>query len=136
MYEVFEHTADVGLRIQAATLEELFRDAGRGLVSLLVGNAQAVRPLVQRSIDVPGDDRAFLLRDWLDELLYAFESEGLILAEYDLQIDEHGLHADCRGEPIDRDRHQLEHEVKAVTYHGLKVQPTADGWLGEVILDI
>jgi SHS2 domain-containing protein len=136
MYEVFEHTADVGLRIKAATLEELFRDAARGLLSLLVGNVSAVQPVVQRSIDVAGEDRALLLRDWLDELLYTFEADGLILAEYDLQIDENGLHADCRGEPIDRQRHQPEHEVKAVTYHGLKVQQTAEGWLGEVILDI
>lgn len=136
MYEVFEHTADVGLRIKAASLEELFRDAGRGLISILIADSSRVRPLVSKTIDVAGDDRAFLLRDWLDELLCAFESERLLLTEYDLQLTAQGLHADCRGEPVDRSRHQLEHEVKAVTYHGLKVEPVAGGWQAEVILDI
>src|SRR5688572_5254453 len=136
MYEVFEHTADVGLRISAPSLEELFRDAARGLLSLVVANPDAVGQVVTKAIDVAGDDRPFLLRDWLAELLYAFESEGLLLAEYDLHLTENGLHAECRGEPVEPSRHQLDHEVKAVTYHGLKVEQTPDGWFGEVILDI
>lgn len=136
MYEVFEHTADVGLRISAPSLEELLRDAARGLLSLLVANPDAVQPAVAKTIDIAGDDRVFLLRDWLSELLYAFESEGLLLSEYDLHLTESGLHAECRGEPVDPSRHHLDHEVKAVTYHGLKAEQTADGWFGEVILDI
>ena len=36
----------------------------------------------------------------------------------------------------DQARHALAHEVKAITYHRLKVERTADGWLAEVIVDI
>ena len=35
MYEVFEHTADLGIRVRAGSLAELFADAGRGLVAQL-----------------------------------------------------------------------------------------------------
>ena len=41
-----------------------------------------------------------------------------------------------RGELVDPERHELEHEVKAITYHGLKVEQQADQWLAEVIVDI
>ena len=38
-------------------------------------------------------------------------------------LAEPGLQAVCRGEPLDRARHELDHEVKAITYHGLTVRP-------------
>ena len=47
-----------------------------------------------------------------------------------------GLTARAWGEPLDRTRHDLQHEVKAITYHGLRVEPAPDGWLAEVIVDI
>ena len=50
--------------------------------------------------------------------------------------DASGLTAAARGEPIDRRRHEMDMEVKAITYHGLKVQRDGDGWLAEVIVDI
>jgi SHS2 domain-containing protein len=78
----------------------------------------------------------YLLFDWLNELLYAFESEKLLLAEFDLKLKDQQLTATCRGEPMDPARHQMEHEVKAITYHGLRVEQTADGWQSEVIVDI
>ena len=33
-------------------------------------------------------------------------------------------------------RHELDMEIKAITYHGLKVERDGDGWLAEVIVDI
>ncbi len=49
---------------------------------------------------------------------------------------EDGLTGVAWGEPLDHTRHELAHEVKAITYHGLRVERTADGWLAEVIVDI
>jgi SHS2 domain-containing protein len=77
-----------------------------------------------------------LFFDWLTEILYVFESEHLLLTEFEVSIDNTGLKAVARGEPVDESRHRLEHEIKAVTYHGLKVEQTADGYLAEVIVDI
>lgn len=136
MYEVFEHTADLGLRVEAPDVAGLFVEAGRGLASMMVANLDAVQPLQVRELTVEGQDRDYLLFDWLTELLYIFDTEHLLLVEFDLQIDDHGLKATCRGEPLDPARHLLDHEVKAITYHGLQVQPTTAGWQAEVIVDI
>jgi SHS2 domain-containing protein len=85
---------------------------------------------------VVGQDRAYLLADWLNELLFAFESRRLLLREFEVSVSQDGLQAVARGEVVDESRHTLDHEVKAVTYHGLKVEQTDAGWLAEVVLDI
>jgi SHS2 domain-containing protein len=138
MYELFDHTADLGLRVQAPDLTSLLAEAGRGLCAMLVDNPQDVRPEREERFDVAGTNSVadYLLFDWLNALLHRFEAEALLLSEFDLQLDDNGLHAVARGEPADPDRHQLAHEVKAITYHGLKCAPTADGWTAEVIVDI
>jgi len=136
MFELFEHTADLGLRIRAATLEELFSEAGRGLLAMLVANPEAVRPLRSMTIELAAVDPAYLLFDWLNELLFAFEDQKLLLVEFDLHLAESKLTATCRGEPMDPSRHQMDHEVKAITYHGLRAMQTANGWEAELIVDI
>lgn len=136
MYEIFEHTADLGLRIQAPDLETLFSDAGRGLTSLIAPDLDGIRSVREVPLHVTGEGRDDLLFDWLNEILYLFESEHLLLSQFEVHIDASGLHATARGEPLDEARHSLEHEVKAITYHGLKVESTPQGWLAEVIVDI
>ena len=136
MYETFEHTADLGLRIKAADLPTLFAEAGRGLTSIIVANVDQVRPVRAVNIALPSAPLDELLFDWLNEILYAFESEHLLLAEFEASIDDAGLKAVARGEPADESRHRLEHEIKAITYHGLKVEQTPAGFLAEVIVDI
>ncbi|HEX7377033.1 MAG TPA: archease [Pirellulales bacterium] len=136
MYETFEHTADLGLRVRASDLETLFTDAARGLTSMIAANHDAVRPVREIAFEVPGGRLDELLFDWLTEILYAFESEHLLLSQFEVQFGESGLTATARGEAADESRHQLEHEVKAITYHGLRVEQTPDGWLAEVIVDI
>jgi SHS2 domain-containing protein len=137
MFELFDHTADLGLRVQAASLEELLAEAGRGLLAMIVANPAAVRPVQIRTIELPAGEVSYLLFDWLSELLYAFESDKLLLSEFDVNIAAGQLTATCRGEPMDESRHEMDHEVKAITYHGLKVEQGADGqWSAEVIVDI
>jgi SHS2 domain-containing protein len=136
MFELFEHTADLGLRVHADSLEALFTDAARGLLAMFVANPEAVQPLKTKTITLTADEPSYLLFDWLSELLYAFETEKLLLAEFDLQIHENQLSATCRGESMDSTRHDMDHEVKAITYHALKLEQAPDGWHAEVIVDI
>jgi protein archease len=136
MYETFEHTADLGLRVRAADLPSLFAEAARGLFSIIVADPGAVRPLETISLNVKGDVPELLLFDWLSELLYIYETRRLLLSQFDARLGPTGLTATARGEPIDPNRHALDHEVKAITYHALKLQREADGWLAEVIVDI
>lgn len=136
MYEVFDHTADLGLRIWAADRPSLYAEAARALFSLVVLNPDAVRPVEQRSFAIAGQQEDYLLFDWLSELLYTFETEHLLFGEFQIDLDGDGLRATARGERLDRSRHELDHEIKAITYHGLKIEATATGWMAEFIVDI
>ena len=140
MYETFEHTADIGLRARAADLNTLFADAARAMFSVIAGNLEVVRPQEEIEIRLEPDDVEALLRSWLSELLYIFHVRKLLLADFTVCIDDTrddcGLQSTARGEPLDPARHALDVEIKAVTWHGLKVERTADGWLAEVIVDI
>ena len=136
MYETFDHTADLGLRIRAADLNTLFAEAGQALFATLVEDIAAVAPARKLDVNIAGTDREYLLFDWLKELLYRFDAEHMLFSRFEVRVDDNGLHGSAWGEPLDRDRHELAHEVKAITYHGLRVEPTADGWLAEVIVDI
>jgi SHS2 domain-containing protein len=137
MYETFEHTADLGLRVRAADLDGLFADAARGLFSLMIANLDDVRTVEQVSLGVVGAELDYLLFDWLNELLFIFETQRLVLVEFHVQVAESSVQATVRGEPFDPARHHAEHEVKAITYHELKVEQQQDGgWLAEVIVDI
>ena len=136
MFELFEHTADLGLRVRAGTLEELLREAARGLLAMLIANPAAVRAVQVKTFELRSEEPGFLLFNWLNELLYAFETEKLLLVEFDLRLEAGELRATCRGEPMDAARHQMEHEVKAITYHGLRVEQNATGWEAELIVDI
>jgi len=136
MYETFPHTADLGLRIWAEDFQTLLAEAGRALFATLVANLGGVQLVEQREFRIEGDDQEYLLFDWLNELLYTFHKDRLVLAEFDAHLDPEGLRATCRGEPLDLARHQPDHDIKAITYHGLKVVITDGHWLAEVIVDI
>jgi protein archease len=136
MYETFDHTADLGLRVRAADLDTLFAEAGEALFAAIVEDVAAVEAREAVAIDIAGDDLPYLLFDWLRELLYRFDAGRMLYRRFDVKVGEHGLHATAWGEPLDEARHPLGHEVKAITYHGLRVDQTPDGWLAEVIVDI
>jgi SHS2 domain-containing protein len=138
MHEVFAHTADIGLRARATTLNGLFGDAATGLFALIVANLVEVHPREELKFELSGraGEYDYLLFDWLNELLFTFDSRRIVLSKFEVNVAASGLEAAAWGEPLDLLRHQLDHEVKAITYHGLKVVEQPDGWLAEVIVDI
>lgn len=136
VYEFFEHTADLGLRVRAGSLDELFAGAATALFAAIVEDATSLREADMHEIRIDGNDREYLLFDWLRELLYRFDADGRLYRRFDVAVDDGGLTARAWGEPLDRSRHELGHEVKAITYHGLRVESADEGWLAEVIVDI
>jgi SHS2 domain-containing protein len=153
MHETFEHTADLGLRIRAADLNTLFAEAGLALFSAIVEEPAAIQPRQRIDIKLEGSEPEYLLFDWLRELLFRFDTEHLLLGRFECKVQEErgqrpgardqerkillaGLAGSAWGEPLDEKRHALAHEVKAITYHGLRVERQADGWMAEVIVDI
>jgi SHS2 domain-containing protein len=136
MYELFEHTADLGLRVRAADLDTLFAEAAACLFSAVLEDIGSVRPEQSVAVELAGTDREFLLFDWLRDLLLRFDADHIVFGQFEVTVRDDGLTATARGEPLDPARHLLAHEVKAITYHELKVVRDGGGWLAEVIVDI
>lgn len=140
MFETFDHTADLGLRVVASSLDDLFAEAALGLAALIVADGGCVMASEERALQIDSPDLEYLYFDWLSELLFLFESGRWLTASADVEVSGTSLRATVRGEAFCEERHRRSHEVKAVTYHGLSVESKLiDGkqsWAAEVIVDI
>ena len=136
MYEIRAHTADLEIHVEAASLEQLLAESGTALFASIVENVESVRSVKSVDFRISGCQPEYLLLDWLSELLFAFEKEHLLLREFQVTVDQAGLSGSAQGEPYDVHRHHLQHEVKAITYHGLLVSQTNSGWTADFIIDI
>jgi SHS2 domain-containing protein len=136
--EVFDHTADVGLRIFGADLDDLFQTAAEALFDYIIVNRAEVRPEHEESVDLRAESSPDLLIAWLNDLIFRSETEHRLYSRFRARVLEDGtrLVASIFGEPINRDRHILDHEVKAATHHGATLEQRPDGWVAELILDI
>jgi SHS2 domain-containing protein len=135
-YEVFEHTADVGIHAYGSTLAELFVHAAQGMESLMVAPEQ-VRLLTSREITVEGHDSVSLLIAWLNELIFLFDTEYLLLRDFVIdEISQTQLTARATGEPYDEQRHDLSSAIKAVTWHEAAVTQSDEGYKARIIFDI
>jgi SHS2 domain-containing protein len=131
-----EHTADLGIEVEAPTLPVLFERAGLGMLGLMV-DLGAVEPRERTALAVQAEDREALLRDWLQTLLVRLEVDGFAIAELAVEeVTERSVRGWGAGERIDPSRHRIHTEVKGVSYHQLAVCETASGWRARVILDV
>ena len=135
-YEVFEHTADIGLHAYGATLAELFIHAAQGMESLMVAPEQ-IRPQVQREVEVEGHDEIALLIAWLNELIFLFDTDYLLLCDFTIDaISRTHVKARAAGEAYDAQRHDLSSAIKAVTWHEASVEQSDNGYKARIIFDI
>lgn len=136
--ETFDHTADLGLHVVAHDLVDLFQTAATGLFDVIVANRQDVRVIETEQVALQGDSPEDLLIEWLNELIYRCETRHRVYSEFQVTLEEQAcrLTATIGGEPIDRQRHILDHEVKAATRHGISLRKEPQGWVAEVIVDI
>lgn len=136
MREVFEHTADLGVRVRASDFDGLIVEAALALFEIIAGDLTRVQPREQMVLNVSGDDPALLLHDVLAELLYLFDTRRLVACRIEAHVRPGGVMVSIWGERFDPSRHGRGHEVKAITYHELDVRRTAGGWEGTFIVDI
>lgn len=136
--ETFDHTADLGLRVWGSSLADLLESAGRGLFGVIVSDRDAIRDVEVESVALEADSIPDLFLAWLNELIFRSETRHRVYGSFAVNVDAEGrrLEATLHGEPLDPDRHGLDHEVKAATHHALVVEPRDGGWFAEVILDI
>ncbi|MBU0753881.1 MAG: archease [Planctomycetes bacterium] len=125
----------MGIELSSDTLRGLYATAGRALFLLMAPHAK--KPTIRRAIESDGADRETLLANFLNDLLYEFEAEGLLIREIAItNLSRLRLHAELFCENYDPLRTEIETVVKAVTWHGLEIQKTGKGWRGVVYLDL
>src|SRR5574341_2097060 len=135
-FEVFAVTADKGVRAWGKDLPEVFANAARGMWSLMVEPGKAQRREML-PVTLEATDRETLLVAWLNELLYLYEVEGFVAADFAVRdVTDTRLEAGVWGERADWTRHPLVGHVKAATYHLLHVRPTNGGWEAQVVVDV
>ncbi len=135
-YRSFPHTADLGLQAWGRSLPELFANAAEGMCGLYF-DLPAVQPREVRPISVQGHDREDVLVGWLNELLYQIEVDRFLPCRFTVQeLGATHLQAEVAGEVFDPARHRWRSEIKAATYHDLRIERTAGrGWTVRVVLD-
>jgi SHS2 domain-containing protein len=136
LFREIEHTADLGIEVEADSPAELFRRAGLALFSLMV-NLSGVEVREEQQARVQAEGWEDLLHDWLSQLLSRFLQTGFIAATITIEdIDSTHVHARLAGEKLDYERHDFETEIKAVTYHQLSVTREHGRWRARVIFDV
>ncbi len=136
-YHEQEHTADRALRVRGRELADLLVGAARGMFDLM-GDTEGVEPQAWRTIRLEAGDREELLVDWLNELLYLAEQEGLLFTEFyiesltDAAPTAAALAAHVGGAVAPATRAH----IKAATYHDLKLVESEAGWSATITFDV
>ncbi len=135
-YEWIEHTADVGVRVFGDDLKGLFSHAASAFFEIIT-DLNTIDAKETHIIEIEGEDLEDLLINWLNELLFLFETKGLVFKEFEIEeIKKDHLRARIRGEFFDLKKHPLKTCIKAVTYHQLRVEKIKEHWEAQIIFDI
>jgi SHS2 domain-containing protein len=135
-FQLLEHTADVGIVATGDSQGEALAWLATGMFSV-IADLDSVAPRECVEVSLVSSNREALVVDWLNELVYRYEAEGFLPREFKVTVDDAGtaLRAECWGEPINLERHQVLTSVKAGTYHRLELSHNSQ-WRIQVILDV
>jgi SHS2 domain-containing protein len=135
-YEYIEHTGDLGFKAYGASREEVFVNAARALFDVLV-SPETIDEKEERAVTVEAAALDDLMVSWLGELLYLFDTQGLLLKGFEIRtLKDNLLMATVRGETMDPQRHEIKTGIKAITYHQLYVRQGNGVWEAQVIVDL
>jgi SHS2 domain-containing protein len=129
--------ADIAFEAESETVDGLFESCASAVTDIMV-DPKTLRKSVERRFTLESVDLDRLLYDFLTELIVAKDVESLLFGEFEIRVSPGGtsLKAVARGEAIDRERHHLRNDVKAVTMHLFGVSHEGGKWKTTVVLDI
>jgi SHS2 domain-containing protein len=135
-YRYIEHPSDVGFEAYGATLEELFANAATAMYSFMT-DIDEIETTETKEITVNAEDLYSLMFDWLDEMLFLFESESLVMNKFDITIDDSmfRIKGTCSGGKFDPAKHESGIIIKAVTYNMMEIKKN-EVWHAQVVLDV
>lgn len=130
------HTADIGFKLWGTTLADIFVQGSQALYSLMT-DRRRLRGRQTITVEVEAPDQEALLVDWLNHLLYLYETKNFLARKIEiLEISTTRLKARLAGEELDPERHILKTGIKAATYHGLAIRSDHGGWEATIIFDL
>ncbi len=124
MYKFLEHTADVGIEVEAEDIERLFEEAARAISDFMV-YIDRVECKERKEISVEGESLEDLLVNFLTELLALLDSEMFIWRDVKVRIEKDRgfkLHGEVFGERYSEEKHGYKGYIKAITYHGIRIE--------------
>ena len=136
-FEIIDTTADIGIRAFGTDLPKVYSNAALGMLSLIT-DIETVKERLERKIVITASDNDTLLAEWLNELIFLFDTEMLLFCRFIIVMPGKSfIEARCFGEKADKSRHDLKIGIKSATYHRIKVAQQKDGtFQAEVILDV
>jgi SHS2 domain-containing protein len=134
-YASTEHTADIGLVAYGETLKDVFANAAYGMFDLMVDVSRT--PETQRvDVRAEADDTPSLLVAFLNELLFIFETRSVVLVRFEIVEWDETTRLVARAWGSALAGQQPREQIKAATYHDMRVEKTADGYEAEVLFDV
>jgi len=130
-YREHEHTADREIEVWAPDFAGLLEQAARGMYALAGVRLQA-GPRSQRTFTIEAGDREEALVAFLEELLFLLEMDGLGFDQFAIKVSERNIDVSLAGAPVA----EIAQEIKAVTYHNLKIRTTATGLAVNLVFDV
>ena len=129
--------ADIAFEAESDTLDGLFATCAKAITDIMV-DPKTLRPSVKREFELSSPDLDRLLYDFMTELIITKDVDSLLFRSFDVKVDPRrtSLIASARGEAIDRERHRLRNDVKAVTMHLFGIKKDGKKWKTTVVLDI
>jgi SHS2 domain-containing protein len=134
-FEQVDISGDVGLRVWGRGMEELFENAAIGMADLITDTSNIKEEEV-RTIHIQAEGIESLLVQWLNELIYIFDTSGFIGKRFRVEIKDNSLRAEVQGGNFDPSRDERRLLLKAATYHGLSLRRGDDRYEAMVIFDI
>ena len=135
-YKVIDHTADVCVRVSAKSLKDLLKNAAKAMMRIIT-NPEKVKPMKSIKMSVKGDNKEEVLVKWLQEILYKVEVKKMLFKDFEiLDINDKYVSGKAYGENIDLKRHDLLHQIKAITHHNLKIKKAKDKLTVDIVFDI
>lgn len=133
---MIEHTGDLGVKVAGKSLPEMFQNAALAFFDILT-HPSKIEAKLEEKISVTGGDPEQLLVAWLSEFLYLYDTRRLLFREFEIQqFADHSLVASARGEIYDPRKHRIKTEIKAVTYHGLRIEKKRALYTTLIIFDL
>jgi SHS2 domain-containing protein len=136
-FQILEHTADIGVRAEAVDLPGVFEQATLGLLDIVGTWAPGREPQEEVDLAIDAPDLGALLVDWLGEVLWLGDSRDVVVTSIEIgEVTEHRATGTVGIAPRDEAAYEGGTQVKAITYHRLSVEQTADGWSATVYVDV